>query len=272
MSSRMLAIVLSTLLAITLPLFSAATQAADAATSLLKLHQLRLAAQKSLGDFYMFNGMEGDQRYARMINDSVSEVNNHLTALTDMPGEGAKALRSQLDQQWKGYEIDLNNLINALKSQGFTDLQPVADLAARNQQLMTLSQELYTKIQQEGSYSVPALTQRSREQSILMQGIAVDYASRSASVGATFMGGGDARPIEELVSEFASKMAALEKDPKNTPQLKRSWEGVATKWRYIEKSLINYNENSVPFLVNKYSNTIIQGIEQISSQYAAANL
>ena len=210
MSSRMLAIALSTLLAATLPLFSAATQAADSATSLLKLHQLRLAAQKTLGDFYMFNGMEGDQRYARMINESLSEANNHLSALTDMPGEGSKALRSQLDQQWKGYQIDLNNLTNALKNQGYTDLQPVADLATRNQQLMSLSQELYIKIQQESSYNVPTLTQLSREQSLLMQGIAVDYASRSASVGATFMGGGDARPMEELVSEFASKMAALE--------------------------------------------------------------
>jgi non-ribosomal peptide synthetase component F len=272
MTRRRLAIVLSTLLAATLPLFSATLQAADAATSLLKLHQLRLATQKSLGDFYMFNGMEGDQRYARMINDSLSEVNSHLTALTDMPGEGAKALRAQLDQQWKGYEMDLNNLVNALKSQGYTDLQPVADLAARNQHLMTLSQELYSKIQQEGNYSVPALTQRSREQSLLMQGIAVDYASRSASVGATFMGGGDTRSIEDMVSEFSNNMKTLKKDPKNTPQLAQSWQGVATKWRYIEKSLINYNENSVPFLVNKYSNTIIQGIEQISSEYATANL
>ena len=30
-------------------------------------------------------------------------------------------------------------------------------------------------------------------------------------VGATFMGGGDARPIEDMVSEFASKMATLQK-------------------------------------------------------------
>jgi hypothetical protein len=36
MSSRMLAIVLSTLLATTLPLFSAATQAADAATNVTR--------------------------------------------------------------------------------------------------------------------------------------------------------------------------------------------------------------------------------------------
>ena len=206
MSRRTLAIALSTLLAITLPLFSAASQAAETATSLLKLHQLRLAAQKTLGDFYMFNGMEGDQRYARMINESLNEVNTQLSAL------------------------------------------------------------------REGSYSVPTLTQHSREQSLLMQGIALDYASRSASVGATFMGGGDARPIEDMVSEFASKMATLQKDPQNSPQLKQSWAEVATKWRYIEKSLINYNENSVPFLVNKYSNTIIQGIEQISTQYATTNL
>jgi hypothetical protein len=209
MSSRMLAIVLSTLLATALPLFSGTTQAADAASNLLKLHQLRLFAQKTLGDFYMFNGMEGDQRYARMINQSLDEANNLIRELTDMPGEGSKVLRSQLEQQWKDYQIDLNNLTTAIKNQGYTDLQPVADLAARNQQLMTLSQELYNKIQQEGSYSVPALTQLSREQSLLMQGIAVDYASRSSSVGATFMVGGDARQIEELVSEFAIRMAAL---------------------------------------------------------------
>lgn len=272
MPSRLLASALSTLLAITLPLFSTASQAADPAASLLHLHQLRLAAQKSLGDFYMFNGMEGDQRYERMISESLSQVNTHLNALVDMPGESSKALRSQLQQQWQGYQLDLNGLTSALKTQGFTDLQPVADLAGRNQQLMGLSQELYNKVQQESGYSVPPLTQRSREQSLLMQAIAVDYASRSASVGATFMGGGEARPIEELVGEFASKMTALEKEPKNSPQLKQSWAVVSTKWHYIEKSLINYNENSVPFLVNKYSDTIIQGIEEISNQYAAAKL
>lgn len=31
-------------------------------------------------------------------------------------------------------------------NQGYSDLQPVAELAARNQQLMTLSQELYNKM------------------------------------------------------------------------------------------------------------------------------
>src|SRR3990167_1295167 len=126
MSSRLLAGALSTLLAITLPLLSLTSQAAEPASQLLQLHQLRLAAQKSLGDFYMFNGMEGDQRYERMINESLAAANGHLEALVEMPGDGSKALRVQLEQQWQGYQADLNTLTAALKTNGFTDLQPLA--------------------------------------------------------------------------------------------------------------------------------------------------
>jgi len=271
MSSRLLVITLSTLLAVALPFASLTSQAAEPAQDLLQLHQLRLTMQKSLGDFYMFNSMEGDQRYARMINESLSQAQNHLNALGEMPGESSQALRSQLEQNWNAYQKALLSLTEALKSQGYTDLQPVADLAESSEQLMSLSLELYTKLQQESGYSVPPLTQRSREQSQLMQAIAVDYAARSASVGATFIGG-EARPIEELVKEFASKLTGLERAPQNNAQLRQSWDSVNTKWRYIEKSLINYNENSVPFLVHKYSGTIIQGIEEIAAQYAAATL
>ena len=268
MSSRMLAISLCALFA----LFATPSHAdtPDANRSLLDLHQLRLAAQKSLGDFYMYNGMEGDQRYARMIGHSLTEANERLQALADMPGEGSKALRAQLTQQWAGYQSDLERLIGTLKSQGYTDLQPVADLAADNRQLMALCEELYNKIQQESGHQVSALTQQSREQSLLMQAIAVDYALRSASVGATFMGGGEVRPIEEMVGQFAEQLALMEKATQNTTEITQTLSGISTKWRYIEKSLKNYNENSVPFLVNKYSDSIIEGLERVSAQYAAA--
>ncbi len=272
MSSRLLILSLSTLLALSLSPAHAALQASDVDNSLHDLHLLRLAAQKSLSDFYMYNSMEGDQRYARMIGESLDQAGTHLNALGEMPGAGSKALRAQLEPLWQGYKSDLNKLTSTLKRQGYTDLQPVADLAARNQQLMSLSQELYNKIEQESGHAAAVLTQQSREQSLLMQAIAVDYASRSASVGATFMGGGEARPIEELVNEFASKLTRLEQAPENTAQIRQTLDGVSTKWRYIEKSLLNYNEHSVPFLVNKYSDSIIQGLEQVSVQYSATQL
>lgn len=275
MSSRsLLAIALKFLLVFSLPSFADNVERGNSADSLLKLHQLRLATQKSLGDFYMYNGMEGDQRYARMIDSSLQNGQALLGGLTQMPGDGSKALLAQLDQHWSGYQSELKALADTLKTQGYTDLQPVADLASHNQQLMALSAELYTRIQQESGQNVSPLTQLSREQSLLMQSIAVDYASRSASVGGSFIssGGENSKSIDEQASEFVQVMDKLEQAPQNTAATRQSLGAIRTKWRYIEKSLKNYNEKSVPFLVNKYSDRIIEGLETLSGQYAASNL
>ena len=275
MSSRsLLAIALKFLLLFSLPSFAYSAETASSADSLLKLHQLRLAAQKSLGDFYMYNGMEGDQRYARMIDTSLQNGQALLGGLTQMPGDGSKALLAQLDQHWSSYQSELKVLANTLKTQGFTELQPVADLATHNQQLLALSAELYNKIQQESGSNVGALTQTSREQSLLMQSIAVDYASRSASVGGSFIGSGgeNDKSIDVLANDFEQTLNKLEQAPQNTAETRQSLGAIKTKWRYIEKSLKNYNEKSVPFLVNKYSDRIIEGLETLSGQYAASNL
>lgn len=268
-SRRSLAFPLSALLVFLFTLLSPPLLSAAPADDLLRLHQLRLATQKSLGDFYMYNGMEGDQRYARMIAESLQEGQAHLDGLGEMPGEASKALREQLQTNWQSYRSGLQGLMEAMRNQGFTDLQPVADLADNNQRLMAISQELYQKIQQESGFNVPSLTQKSREQSLLMQNIALDYASRSASVGASFFGGGEERAIDELAGEFASKLDNLSSAQQNTPEINAALNSIGTKWRYIEKSLRNYNENTVPFLISKYSDSIIEGLEGVSAQYAA---
>ncbi|CAE6909861.1 hypothetical protein JLK41_08150 [Ectopseudomonas khazarica] len=269
-SRRSLAFPLSALLVLLFTLLSSPLLNAAPADDLLRLHQLRLAMQKSLGDFYMYNGMEGDQRYARMIGESLQDVQSHLSALGDMPGDASKALRAQLLSNWQSYHASLQALMEAMRTKGYTDLQPVADLADSNQRLMAISQELYQKIQQESGHSVPPLTQKSREQSLLMQNIALDYASRSASVGASFFGGGEERAIDELAGEFASKLDSLSSAQQNTPEISAALNSIETKWRYIEKSLRNYNENTVPFLISKYSDSIIEGLEGVSAQYAAS--
>jgi ActR/RegA family two-component response regulator len=274
MSSRsLLAVSLSALLTFSFSSFAYSAETA-APSELLQLHQLRLTAQKSIGDFYMLNAMEGDLRYARQISDAMKSGEALLQQIQNMPGEGSKALLEQLRQQWGAYASELIALTDTYKSQGFTDLQPVADLASRSQQLQTLSAELYGKIQQESGNNVPPLTQLSRDESLLMQRIATDYSSRSAAVGATFIGGSDknSKSIDELSNEFLSSLNKLEQAPQNTAETRQAVAAINVKWRYIEKSLKNYNEKVVPFLVNKYSNSITDGLEAVSSQYAEKQL
>lgn len=267
MHPRLRAISLRTLLAslLLVPGLAIATQTSPYLEHLLRL---QLAAQKSLGDFYMYNSMEGDQRYARTIEESRQEAGEQLRKLADMPDIGAARLQGQLQQQWQAYERDLNELMGALEKQGYTDLQPVADMAARNRQVLATSQALYEALQRADAGAISEQTASTRELSLLMQGIAVSYAARSASVGASFSGDSSERPIEDQVTDFSSRLDALRNRPGNDAQINTALDGVATKWRYIENSLRNYNEKSVPFLVNKYSDSIIRGLMDVTELYA----
>ena len=74
------------------------------------------------------------------------------------------------------------------------------------------------------------------------------------------------------MGENARNAPAKWPDVANIAMSGHNEESAQRKWRYIEKSLINYNENSVPFLVNKYAETIIQGCEEIAGQYATRQL
>lgn len=240
---------------------------ANTAGELQYLQNFHLAAQKSLGDFYMYNGMEGDQRYARMIDASRQQAREQLGKLANLRDVGAARLHGQLQQQWQAYDQELTTLMTALQKQGYTDLQPVADMASRNRQVLATAQALYEALQRMDGSAVSAQASAIRQLSLLMQSIAVNYAARSASVGASFSADSSERPIEELVADFSTRLAALRNQPGNSAAINTALDGVATKWRYIESSLRNYNEKSVPFLVNKYSDSIIRSLADVDALF-----
>ncbi|TBU77251.1 hypothetical protein [Phytopseudomonas daroniae] len=266
MPKRLRAISLHTLLA-TLLLLPGLAAAAETSPHLQHLLRMHLAAQKSLGDFYMYNSMEGDQRYARMIDESRREASEQLQKLANMPDVGAARLQAQLQQEWQAYDQELTALMSTLGKQGYTDLQPVADMAARNRQVLATCQALHEALQHADTHAISEQTADTRQLSLLMQSLAVSYAARSASVGASFSGDSAERPIEELVADFSSRLDALRSLPGNSVAINSALDGVLTKWRYIENSLRNYNEKSVPFLVNKYSDSIIHGLMEVTDLY-----
>ncbi|SHL77132.1 hypothetical protein [Phytopseudomonas punonensis] len=241
---------------------------ADTTGALRGLQSFHLATQKSLADFYMYNSMEGDQRYARMIDTSRQEAREQLGKLADLPDVGAARLQAQLQQQWQAYDQELTTLMTALQKQGFTDLQPVADMAARNRQVLATAQALYEALLRMDGNAVSEQMNSTRQLSLLMQSIAVNYAARSAAVGASFSADSSERPIEELVADFAARLIALRGQAGNSAAINTTLDGVATKWRYIENSLRNYNEKSVPFVVSKYSDSIIRSLTEAGELYA----
>lgn len=273
MKNRFYALCLSAVFTLPLPLLAADAQqpAAQQAVTLAldALFRLRLETQRSIGDFYMLNSQEQDQRYARQAEANLVTAQDNLNKLPAAKTPEAQALHIQLKQDFSAYSTELRRLISVLEDQGYTDLQPIADLATLNNTILKITADLENQIKKDNQYALPKLTLLAREQSLLIQGIAADYAARSASVGASFIADGEKQPLDKRSEQFANTLAAMQKDPANTSDTIKSLRAIQTKWRYIEGSLKNYNEDSVPFVIDKYARSITKSFEQLASQYAS---
>jgi hypothetical protein len=95
--------------------------------------------------------------------------------------------------------------------------------------LLALRREPYGTIEQEDRHRSAALTQSSREQNLLTQAIALDY----ASLGASFYSGGKARPLEKWSTSSPTKLERLERTPKNSRRIKQTLNSVCSKWRLL---------------------------------------
>lgn len=275
MKNRVYALCLSALLTLPLPALAADPAAPSeqaTASSLNALFFMRLETQRSIGSFYMFNSQEQDQLYARQAHENLALAIENLNKLPTPSSTQAQALQAQLENDFNIYNAELRRLINALKEQGYTDLQPVADLASLNSSILKTSKELEEQILQDNQYRLPNLTLLAREQSLLMQSIAADYAARSASVGASFFADGEKQPLDKLSEIFANNLASMQSDPKNNGDTSKALRTIQVKWNYIEDSLKNYNEDSVPFVIDKYARSITQTLEQLAAEYALLNI
>ena len=97
-----------------------------------------------------------------------------------------------------------------------------------------------------------------------MQRITAGYVRESASLD-----GGSAiydcandpeQSVDFLAAEFRQQLQALDQRHACQP-LVRAWlKQVAATWNFIEKPLQHYKEKSVPFIVVRYSNTIVTGL------------
>ncbi|WP_435605420.1 hypothetical protein [Pseudomonas knackmussii] len=266
MSRRPLTLLLSTLLFIATPLLARA----DAPSDLLNLHQMRLAAQRSISDFFLLTSTEGDARYAGLVDSSTADASNAADRLGAMPGGASTQLKSQLDQQWLAYRQNLTQQIQAQKQNGYNDFKALGDLAEQNRQLLDTAEQLYGKIQEESGVQVPPLTQQSREQSLLMQAITWNYVARNISVGANPVKSEDQQSLDDLSNRFAINLLRLQQAPQTSPEIGRELRAISTKWHFIEKSLQSAAQSNLPILIDKYSDGIIADLEQVSGLYAAA--
>jgi hypothetical protein len=258
-------------LLIGLLLVSGSVSANTGTSSTLKnIYEMRTLTFAILGDYYMFSGLEGDSKYSRKMQSGVKDFEQLLTMLSanEAPSSQLPQLSNALTQ-WKSYKDLLNTNQSDFLRQGYADGRLVDDLSKNAITLDKSLKNLYTQIGNNSKASLSEWTQHTRDMGLIIRTLTTEYTARTTSnLGQVMPMNINKGGMNQQAMIFSQLLKKLKTAPQNNPQIYKLMDQVGVKWVFIEKSVANYNENAVPFIVNSYGNRISKNLESIGQHYS----
>jgi hypothetical protein len=223
------------------------------------VHQMRLNITGSLGDFYLLYGVVADPAHAASIGQRIARVDAQLGRLETGADSALQSALEQLQPHWQDYRALLSATAAQLQHKQLPEGGAIAELIRLNRRLVSLCDDLSSQITR--TQALPP--DHSRELEVRLQSLTTDYIAHS--IGANSLGG-DAPAIDAQSKAFAAGLHRLSQQPGQAAERQQLLQNIEQKWRYIEPSLLNYRENSVPSLVNRYSARIIAELHQLAAE------
>lgn len=237
--------------------------------TLKNVYEMRTITFGILGDFYMFSGLEGDSRYNREIKAGIKRFEGHLGLITQDGAPTAKLdTLANTIQHWQTYKELLNDNRNDFLTQGYSNARMVDKLTKKATDLNNSLGQMYDALVASKAGSVSKLTQDTRNMGLIIQTITAEYAARStSSLGQVMVIDINEGGMDQQGKIFQGFLAQLKEAAKDNKKLHRVMDQVGIKWVFIAKSIANYNENAVPFIVNSYGDRITQNLETVGNHF-----
>lgn len=251
---------------------AAETQLDPMAEKLLdSVHRFRLRNFMALNDYYNYT-KDPDEELASRITDNMDQSRQLLDKIDSQSGDSLSD--SQLNELKKAYESfdkQMTTNIEDVRSSGYPDLRLLSDMANQAQNLSKLSGEIYKKVAGQGSTPTETNLELAREAAITMAVMVTRYSARSSSsVAQVFQGADMENSLNELSKKFEDNLEKLRDRLGNNQQMAATLSDVNNKWRFIRGSYINYDEENVAFVINRYSSSIIKGLEKTIERLKSA--
>jgi hypothetical protein len=229
------------------------------------VHKLRLLSTESITNFYMYSGLDADSKYGKKIIKNLAAFENTLEKTRSLPAaDGIIDSLNEANRIWNEFNKLIRINYNDMETQGFPNVRLVDEMGKVNATLLKSLSKTYQDAQISTGNIPPAVVETARTLAVTMEEITSQYAARGTSnLGQVFIGSYE-RSLDQMAEAFRNDLVKLKKqvNPGNSKKILRS---IDSKWNFMERSIKNYNENTVPFLVTSYSERIIVNLEEIVS-------
>ncbi|MEQ5833527.1 hypothetical protein [Marinobacter sp. NFXS9] len=241
--------------------FSIAASAAENPL-LAAFHQFRISNFAALNAYYRFS-VNGDTDTLNEIVAAINESNSQIKQVDASAGDILKDDQIEsLNTEFDKYKHLMRQNINDVRKNGYPDLRLVSDMANQAQALSSKSAELYDIVRTNNNVKADERVEAARAAAVLMAQMMSKYSARStSSVSQTFQGADTEQPLDEQAHQFDEQMSKVtEGHPSG--ELRAALSSVASKWAFIRGSYINYNDNNVSFVIDRYSKEILRQLAE----------
>lgn len=239
---------------------SFAVRAQEGDGFLSELHNFRVSNYMALDAYYRFSA-NGDTDTLNEIVAAINEANDSMNSVSEstagvLPEEQVENLNQEFD---KFKELMRSN-INDVRNTGYPDLRLVSDMANQAMLMSQVATEMYSMAQESSETDINSRVEAARSAAITMAQMMAKYSARThSSVAQTFQGASNELPLDEQAKKFDALLERVAQG-NSEGQLKQSLNDLTSKWEFIRNSYINYNDNNVAFVIDRYSKGILKGL------------
>jgi hypothetical protein len=216
--------------------------------TLYTLQQLETIAYKSATSFYLYNVMNRDPQRLKKMQALLASGDDLVQKLNI----------SSVSNLWQPLK---RNLTKAnFTSEGVADNTSINAVDAS---LTALTQELRQKANEERkaqNFVNDKMADMLYDQYVIMQVMTAAYLRKSADYfgGAVVASQGQQVEIDKLAEKFSTQLQQLSQHYQKNPKISDALRVVTTKWGFIRKSFINFNQDNVAFVVGRYNEQITE--------------
>ncbi|WP_077531200.1 hypothetical protein [Vreelandella utahensis] len=236
-----------------------------------RIHRFRLSNFMALNDYYNYS-MDPEEELISEINGNMERSDALLGEIGELAGESLTGSELEdLRSAYTAFQDQMDTNIEDVRGSGYPDLRLLSDMANQAQNLSVLSEEIYNQVA--GQETTPTVTdlELAREASITMAMMVTRYSARSSSsVAQVFQGADSEQSLDDLAREFEGNLEELRNRLGDNQAIDATLSDVNSKWRFIRGSYIEYDEKNVAFVINRYSTSIIENLEQAIERLKSA--
>lgn len=245
-------------------------RAADAAAgeALGDLYEVARVMDAAVLDLNMLLGEDQSPRYRERFAETLKKLDAALAAAgpslasAGVSGADADTITRNTNAFAKLARANRDTLLRS----GMPEGAVVDEMMLRRKDARKAIDQVYADLEKRAGLAGSPLS-NARELALVLQQAAALYVETSASAGGVSYRTPDSEEesIDTLARKFGSGLDRLLPRTASGDIAKQA-AGIKTKWQFIEKSLLNYRENMVPFLVDRYTQSIVNDLLQVAQQ------